>query len=391
MSNSSDNTRAPRLRTALALLVALVAALAIAACGDDDGVGGGGGGEVEIAESGPVRGELTISNWPAYMDTGKENTVAEFEDETGVTVDYVEDVNDNAEFFGKLRPQLQQGQSGGRSIFVVTDWMAKQMYDLGYLQELGHDDLTTVFDNILPSLESPSFDPERKFSVPWQSGMTGIMVNEKLAPGVRSVNDLFDPKYKGKVTMLAEMRDTVPLVMKADGVDPADADKQDWLDAIDKLRGAAESGQIRRFTGNDYNQDMTNENVVAAIGWSGDTSIIENPDVRWRMPAEGCVLWSDNMVIPTGAPNTAAALEWMNFVYEPKVQADIAEYVQYVTPVGGVDDVLRKRDPELADNQLIFPDDEFTADCSTQPDPPGSEEDQQEVTEAFQDMITGQG
>lgn len=391
MSNSSDNTRAPRLRTALALLVAFVAALAIAACGDDDGVGGGGGGEVEIAESGPVRGELTISNWPAYMDTGKENTVAEFEDETGVKVDYVEDVNDNAEFFGKLRPQLQQGQSGSRSIFVVTDWMAKQMYDLGYLQELGHDDLTTVFDNILPSLESPSFDPERKFSVPWQSGMTGIMVNEKLAPGVRSVNDLFDPKYKGKVTMLSEMRDTVPLVMKADGVDPADADKQDWLDAIEKLRDAAESGQIRRFTGNDYNQDMTNENVVAAIGWSGDTSIIENPDVRWRMPAEGCVLWSDNMVIPTGAPNTAAALEWMNFVYEPKVQADIAEYVQYVTPVGGVDDVLRKRDPELADNQLIFPDDEFTADCSTQPDPPGSEEDQQEVTEAFQDMITGQG
>ncbi|HEX2161250.1 MAG TPA: spermidine/putrescine ABC transporter substrate-binding protein [Thermoleophilaceae bacterium] len=392
MSNSSDNTRAHRRGPALALLLALVAMLALAACGEDDTVGGGGGGgETEVAQSGPVRGELTISNWPAYMDTGKDNTVAEFEDATGVKVDYVEDVNDNAEFFGKLRPQLERGQSGGRSIFVVTDWMAKQMYDLGYLQELDHADLTTVFDNILPSLESPSFDPERKFSVPWQSGMTGIMVNEKLAPDIRSVNDLFDPKYKGKVTMLSEMRDTVPLVMKADGVDPADADKQDWLDAIDKLRAAAESGQIRRFTGNDYNQDMTNENVVAAIGWSGDTSIIENPDVRWRMPAEGCILWSDNMVIPKGAPNTAAALAWMNFVYRPRVQADIAEYVQYVTPVQGVADVLRERDPELADNQLIFPDEEFTADCSTQPDPPGSEEDQQEVTEAFQDMITGQG
>ena len=392
MSNSSDNTRASRLRSALAMLVALVAALTIGACGDDDTVGGGnGGGEAEVAQSGPVRGELTISNWPAYMDTGKENTVAEFEDATGVEIDYVEDVNDNAEFFGKLRPQLERGQSGGRSIFVVTDWMAKQMNDLGYLQQLNHDDLTTVFDNILPSLESPSFDPQREFSVPWQSGMTGIMVNEKLAPDVRSVNDLFDPKYKGKVTMLSEMRDTVPLVMKADGVDPAEADKQDWLDAIEKLREAAESGQIRRFTGNDYNQDMTNENVVAAIGWSGDTSIIENPDVRWRMPAEGCVLWSDNMVIPKGAPNTAAALAWMNFVYRPRVQADIAEYVQYVTPVSGLDDVLRERDPELADNQLIFPDEEFTADCSTQPDPPGSEEDRQEVTEAFQDMITGQG
>jgi spermidine/putrescine transport system substrate-binding protein len=393
MSNTSDKSRTVRLRSALAVLVALVAALAIGACGDDDTVGGGGngGGEAEVAKSGPVRGELTISNWPAYMDTGKENTVAEFEDATGVEVDYVEDVNDNAEFFGKLRPQLEQGQSGGRSIFVVTDWMAKQMYDLGYLQELSRDDLTTVFDNILPSLESPSFDPERKFSVPWQSGMTGIMVNEKLAPDIRSVNDLFDPKYKGKVTMLSEMRDTVPLVMKADGVDPASADKQDWLDAIEKLREAAESGQIRRFTGNDYNQDMTNENVVAAIGWSGDTSIIENPDVKWRMPAEGCILWSDNMVIPKGAPNTPAALAWMNFVYRPNVQADIAEYVQYVTPVSEVDDVLRQRDPKLADNQLIFPDEQFTADCSTQPDPPGSEADQQEVTEAFQDMITGQG
>jgi spermidine/putrescine transport system substrate-binding protein len=377
-----------RAWSALVALLALIAAMAIAACGDDDTVGGGNqDSEAQVAKAGPVKGDITISNWPAYMDTGKENTVAEFEDEFDVKVKYVEDVNDNAEFFGKLRPQLEKGQSGGRSIFVVTDWMAKQMNDLGYLQELPHDDLQTVFDNILPSLESPSFDPERKFSVPWQSGMTGIMVNEKLAPDVKSVNDLFDPKYKGKVTFLSEMRDSVPLVMKADGVDPAEASKDDWLKAIDKLRDAAQSGQIRRFTGNDYNQDMTNENVVAAIGWSGDTSIIENPDVKWRMPTEGCILWSDNMVIPRGAPNTAAALEWMNFVYEPKVQADIAEYVQYVTPVSGVGEVL----PKLKDNQLIFPDEQFTESCSTQPDPPGSAEDRQEVTEAFQDMITGQG
>ena len=378
-----------RGRAALMALLVLIFAVALAACGDDDNVGGGNESATQVAESGPVQGEITISNWPAYMDTGKGNTVNEFQDEKNVKVEYVEDVNDNAEFFGKLRPQLEQGESGGRSIFVVTDWMAKQMYDLGFLQELDHADLQTVFENLRPDLQSPSFDPERKFSVPWQSGLTGMMVNEKLAPDVRSINDLFDPKYKGKVTMLSEMRDTVPLVMKADGVDVEDATKQDWLDAIDKLREATESGQIRRFTGNDYNQDMTNENVVAAIGWSGDTSIIENEDVKWRMPTEGCILWSDNMVIPKGAPNTAAALEWMNFVYQPNVQADIAEYVQYVTPVAGVDDVLRRRDPALADNQLIFPDEQFTADCSTQPDPPGSAEDRQEVTEAFQDVVTG--
>ncbi|NLT07081.1 MAG: spermidine/putrescine ABC transporter substrate-binding protein [Solirubrobacterales bacterium] len=379
-----------RLRAPLLVIVAaLVAALALAACGDDN-VGGGADTSTEVAAAGDVEGELTISTWPGYIDVGDSNTVAEFEDETGVKVDYVEDVNDNADFFGKLQPQLQDGRSGGRSIFVVTDWMAKQMYDLGYLQQIDHSTVPTVFENMLPSLRDPAFDPGRDFSVPWQSGMTGLMVNAELAPDVRSVNDLFDPRYKGKVTVLSEMRDTVPLVMKADGVDPNDATKQQWLDAIDKLRGAVESGQIRRITGNDYTQDMANENVVAAIGWSGDTSLIENPDVEWRMPTQGCILWSDNMVIPKGAPNTAAALAWMDFVYQPEVQADIAEYVQYVTPVEGVKQVFVDRgQTKLAENPLIFPTEQFTADCSTQPEPPGSAADRDEVVEAFQDLVRG--
>ena len=391
MSNTTNRTRGGALRLTAVALLALVAVLAIAACGGDgDSVGGGSDSGTEVAKSGPVEGELTISNWPGYMDTGSRNTVAEFEDKTGVTVDYVEDVNDNAEFFGKLQPQLEEGKSGGRSIFVVTDWMAKQMCDLGYLQELDHSTLPTVFEHLLPSLESPAFDPDRKFSVPWQSGMTGLMVNKKLAPDVKSVNDLFDPQYKGKVTVLSELRDTIPLMLKADGIDPSEATKQQWLDEIDKLGKAVDSGQLRRFTGNDYTQDMTNENVIAAIGWSGDTSLIENPDVEWRMPTQGCILWSDNMVIPKGAPNTPAALEWMNFTYEPKVQADLAAYIQYVTPVTGVKQVFEQQGKTaLANNPLIFPSDEFTKNCTTQPDPPGSAEDQQEVTKAFQDVITG--
>ncbi len=169
--------------------------------------------------------------------------------------------------------------------------------------------------------------------------MTGLLVNETQAPDIKSVNDLFDPQYKGKVTVLTEMRDTVPLMMKADGIDPADATKEDWLAQIEKLQDAVDSGQLRRFTGNDYVQDLDNENVVASIGWSGDVGLIANEDVVWRMPTEGCILWSDNMVIPVGAPNTAAALAWADFVYDPKVQADISEYVQYVSPVQGIEEV----------------------------------------------------
>jgi spermidine/putrescine transport system substrate-binding protein len=189
--------------------------------------------------------------------------------------------------------------------------------------------------------------------------------------------------------MLTEMRDTVPLVMKADGIDPAEATKQDWLDAIDKIGEAADSGQIRRFTGNDYTEDLNSGNIVAAIGWSGDASIVANKNAEWRMPTQGCNLWSDNMVFPVGAPNPKAALAWAEYVYQPEVAAPLAAYITYVTPVDNVQEVLRKTDPATANNPLIFPDDQFTAKCSTSTDPPGGAAAVQEVTEAFQDVLTG--
>ena len=142
---------------------------------------------------------MTISTWPGYIDPGKNGTVAEFEERFGVDVNYIEDILSNVGFFGKLQPQLDQGDSGGRSMFVVTDWMAKQMYDLGYLQEFRHEDLKTVFDNILPEFEESENDPERKYSIPWQGGLSGIWVDTNEAPEIRAMEDLFDPKYKGKV------------------------------------------------------------------------------------------------------------------------------------------------------------------------------------------------
>jgi len=373
-----------RVKTLVLAVATLAVAMGLAACGDGT-VGGGREGEITTAKAGNVTGKLTISTWPGYIDPGKEGTVKEFEKETGVKVDYIEDVNENEGFFGKLQPQLEQGQSGGRSIFVVTDWMAKQMYDLGYLQEIDHNDLPTVFENLLPTLQSPAFDPQRKFSVPWQSGMGGIWVDTAKAPDIRSVNDLFDPKYKGKVTMLGELRETVPLVMLAEGIDPVEATNEDWLNAIDRIKAASDSGQIRRFTGNDYTEDLTAGNIVAAIGWSGDASIVENENAEWRMPTEGCSLWSDNMVIPVGAPNTAAALGWMDYVYQPEIAVDITEYVEYISPVKGVKELLEDRGSELAESELTFPTEQFTRNCTDQDSPP----DIEPVNEAWQAVITG--
>ncbi|HET8566011.1 MAG TPA: spermidine/putrescine ABC transporter substrate-binding protein [Solirubrobacterales bacterium] len=387
MSSRKD----PRRTTAFIAVLAAAATLALglAACGGGGGGIEGGGEEKEAPKvklEGKPSGELTISNWPLYIDKG---TVPAFEKATGVKVNYIEDINSNEEFFNKMQPLLAKGESGGRSIFVLADYMVVKMKKLGYLQEFDKSGLPEVEKNLVASLRHPQFDPNRDWTVPWQSGMTGIIVNKETAPDVHSICDLFDPKYKGKVDFLNEVREAVPLVMKCEGVDPNEASEADWMKAIEKIEGAAESGQIRRFTGNDYARDLTSGDAVAVIGWSGDAVQLQedNPNLEWRMPTEGCMLWSEDMVIPVGAPNPTAAEAFMNFVYKPEVQANIAEYVNYVTPVEGVKEVLAKREPKLAKNQLIFPSASFTKKCSGTPVLEG--EEKQKVIKAFDAVLNG--
>ena len=298
-----------------------MAALVLAACGGGGGIEGGGSTEAEqVKVEGKPSGSLTISNWPLYIDKG---TVPAFEKATGVSVKYIEDVNDNAEFFGKMQPLLEQGESGGRSIFVVTDWMANKMHELGYLQNFDKSgDPERRGEPVARRCRAP-FDPNRDFTVPWQSGMTGIIVNKELAPDVHSICDLFDPKYKGKVDLLNEVRETVPLVMKCEGVDPGKATEADWMKAIEKIKDAAESGQIRRFTGNDYARDLTSGDAVAVIGWSGDAVQLQadNPEHRMADADRGLHALVGQHGDPGREPNPTAAEAWMNYVYDPKNQA----------------------------------------------------------------------
>ena len=384
-----DRATRPRARIAVAVTAVLCIAAVAAGCGGGGiGAAGGQSGQ-QVDASGAVQGKLTISQWPLYIDPGKNGTINEFEDATGVHVDYIEDINDNNEFFGKLQPQLAKGQSGGRDLITVSDWLAKQMYDSGYIQKLDYAELPNVKKNLIPQLRHPPADPNRQFTVPWQAGMTGLIVNTDLAPNVNSLCDLFDPKYKGKVDMLTELRDSVPMTLKCMGIDPDHATTAQWLSAVDKIKEAADSGQIRRFTGNDYIRDLSSGDVDFVLGWSGDAIQMQadNPAIKFVMPKEGCMLWSTSMEIPVGAPNPAAAEAWMNFVYDPKVQADIAQYVNYVTPVKGVKQILVKRDPQLAKSKLIFPPESYTKNCTYEPVLNG--EQGRQVTQAFNAVING--
>jgi spermidine/putrescine transport system substrate-binding protein len=367
-------------------VAAAVLVLVAAACGTDE-TSSQADGKAPVVPKGPVKGSFTFSQWPLYIDPGKKGTVAEFEKTTGLDLKYVEEINDNDQFFGKIRPQLDRGDSGGRSLITVSDWLAARMDKLGYLQHFDYSKLPNVKKNLIPPLRHPAADPNRAFTIPWQSGMTGLIVRSDLAPGVDSINDLYDPKYKGKVTMLTEMRDSVPMTLKAMGIDPERATKDQWLAAVDKIEKAADSGQVRKFTGNEYIKDLPKGDSWIVLGWSGDAIQLQrdNPNIKFVMPKEGCMLWSTSMEIPVGAPNPQAAQRFINFVYDPKVQADIAEYINYVTPVRGVKAILAKRDPALAKSPLIFPSERYTANCSFEPVLGG--ELGQEVTDAFQRAI----
>jgi spermidine/putrescine transport system substrate-binding protein len=217
--------------------------------------------------------------------------------------------------------------------------------------------------------------------------MTGLIVNKEEAPDVRSINDLFDPKYKGRVEVLTELPEAAPLVMKAEGIDPESATEEEWLAAIDKIGEAAESGQIRRITGGDYARDLATGDAVAVMGWAADAIQLQadNPQLEWRMPTEGCMLWWDHWVIPVGAPNPTAGYEFINYAYEPKNQAQIVGWTSSVTPVAGVKEIFEKTDPEAAKSELIFPTAEYTKNCSTPILPRGGPEAVQRVEEAWND------
>ena len=379
-----------RRRLAAALGVC-AASVVLAACGSSGGIERSGGGATDhptAKAQGKPSGDLTISNWALYID---KKTIPEFEQATGINVHYIEDINSYDEFFGKMQPLLSQGQSGGRSLMVATDWLAKKMYDLGYIQKLDRKALAPAFSHLNPDIKAPSSDPNWKFSIPWQGGMTGLIVNKQLAPDVHSVNDIFNPKYKGKVEVVTEMREVVPLIMKGEGINPDTASTQDWLNVIDKLKQAADSGQIRRFTGGDYAKDLVDGNAAVVIGWAADAIQLQadNPDIQWVMPAQGCMQWWDDWVIPVGAPNPTAAYKWINYTYEPKHQAQIGAWTSAVTPVKGVKQIFQKTDPPAAKNPLIFPSAHYTRNCSTPISPPGSAQEQKQVEQAWTALTTG--
>ena len=313
---------------------------------------------------------LDFSNWIGYVDPIKAkdtSTLEKFEQETGIAVNYQTDINDNEAFFAKVSPQLQSCKSTGRDIFVLTDWMAARMIDLGWIQKLDHSKMPNVDSNLIPFLKSPSWDPNRDYSVPWQSGMTGICYNAELTDPVTSFEELLTRKdLKGKIELLTEMRDTMLFMLLLQGADPEDFTDQEFSDATSALDGFVQNGQVRRFAGNDYVDDMKSGDIVACEAWSGDViNLLGGGKFKWVPPSEGFAIWTDNMLVPNKADHKSNAEELMNFYYDPVNAAKLSAWNYYFCPVAGAQQEIAQFDKSAVNSKYIFLDEKTLATGSS--------------------------
>jgi spermidine/putrescine transport system substrate-binding protein len=340
-------------RSLLAAAATVGAPPLLAACGRRSGSASGGAGERR----------LVISNYPTYIDPtqdGVPGSVERFSKQTGIAVTYREDLNDAQAFFAKVQPDLAAGRPIAQDLVVVPYWLAERLIRLGWVEPLPLDQVPNL-KHLTPPLRNPSWDPQQRYSLPWQSGIAGIAYNlEVTGRELSSVDDLFAPDLRGKVGFLTEMRDTMGLLMLADGQDITRPSVEKAEPSFARMQKARESGQIRAFTGNDYQDDLLAGNFAACIAWSGDVAqlVVEQPKLRFLVPESGGVLWADVMVMPKGAVNRQAVAEWLNWVYDPVNAARIAANVQYISPVHGVQEILAA-DPAtkaLAGNPQMFPD-----------------------------------
>ena len=374
------------------------AALSLAACS----TGGTAGKPTAAIDKSSSNKNIKWDNWALYLDEAKDAknhpTLDAFEKQSGITVKYDVAVDDNNTYYGKVKDQLALGQDIGADLVCLTDWMVSRLIKLGYVQNF---DLSKIPNakNLTPSLQNVDFDPGRKKSLPWQGGFAGICWNKDKVPGgLKSVNDLWDKSLKGRVGVLSEMRDTIGLIMAQSGVDISSK----WADAkfdnaIDVFRKQVSDGQIRNIKGNAYTEDLKSEDTLAAICWSGDITGLNAENAtknagaedKWEfaIPEAGGSLWNDNFVIPIGSPKKSDSEELINYYYQPEIAAQVAAWVNYITPVVGAKEAMQAIDPALADNQLIFPDEKTLSSVKVFRTLTGAEESK--FGAAFQAVLLG--
>jgi len=355
---------------------------------------------VESASAAAVQtpsAEVNWANWTYYMDVDENDanvfpSLVKFTDKYGTKVNYSEIINDNEEFFGTIQPALQGGADTGWDVVTLTDWMAAKLIRLGWVETMDAANMPNFTANLVDTYKGVDWDADGSKHAPWQSGMTGLGFDPAKTGDITSLASLFTPdvRWKGKVDLLSEMRDAIGLTMLKLGLDPAKPTREACDAAVAELMKARDAKIVRAFKGNEYAEDLKAGNVVLAMAWSGDMIqvLTEKPGLKFAVPSEGGMLWTDNNLIPKGAAHKYTAELLIDWYYQPEIAAMLTAYVNYVSPVKGTAEILKAADPEMANNPLIFP----PADVQAKLHIFGglTEEDEQYFNQQFA-KVTGKG
>jgi len=332
----------------------------LAACGTDEETA-----EPAVVDRSEEERLLRWANWVAYLDEDDDGafpSLQAFEGQSGIRVEYSTTIEDNESFYALVEDRLAAGADIGYDIVTVTDYLAARLIRLGYAQRLDKERIPHA-ENLAPGLKGVDFDLGRSRSLTWQSGFAGIAWDKEALPrGLRSVSDLWAPELEGQVSLLSEMRDTMGLLMLEEGVDPSGTwGNDEFYGALEVFREKVESGHVREVVGNSYMDSLASGASVAAIAWSGDITELnaEHGDrFEFVIPEAGGTLWSDNLVVPVGSAHRSNAEDLMDYYYQPDVAAQVAAFVNYISPVEGAQEAMLAIDPELAEDPMLFPDDE---------------------------------
>lgn len=304
-------------------------------------------------------GTLDFANWPLYMDTdddGKHPSLVQFEKDTGIHVNYRESIQDNGEYFAKVQPQLAAHQSIDADLIVITNGVYLDKFiELGFLAPLDQSKLPTFAKNADPSVKNPSYDKGNKYTVAWQSGLVGIGYDpSKTGREITSYEDLFDPAFKGHVGMFGDNEDLPNFCMVGMGINPQTSTEADWKKAAAKLTKQRDDGIVRKYYDQGYIDALASGDLWISMAWSGDVYQQQagGKNLKFVVPKEGGLFWTDNMCIPITAAHPVDAITYMDYVYKPDVAAMLTDYINYITPVPGAKPLV---DSALSESPLIFP------------------------------------
>ena len=183
------------------------------------------------------------------------------------------------------------------------------------------------------------------------TGMVGLAYN-RAATGrdITKIDDLWDPAFKGKVSLFSDAQDGLGMIMHVAGQLDREPDEETVQKAVDLVKEQKDKGQIRRFTGNDYADDLAAGNIAIAQAYSGDVVQLQadNPDLQFVVPESGGDRFVDTMVIPYTTQNQKAAEAWINYVYDRANYAKLVAYIQYVPVLSDMTEELEQDRSRLA-------------------------------------------